>query len=81
MNADAQPLLSIFEGKIRLEVPLFQRQYVWSQTQQWEPLWEDVSRKLLSTSKGIRKDRSTFLGQWSSIKSRPPSSMCLSGRS
>jgi len=30
MKADAAPLLSVFEKKIRLEVPLFQRQYVWN---------------------------------------------------
>jgi hypothetical protein len=28
----------------RLEVPLFQRPYVWSEERQWEPLWEDVVR-------------------------------------
>ena len=42
MNANAIPFLNIFEKKLRLEVPLFQRQYVWSLEQQWEPLWEDV---------------------------------------
>ena len=45
MNADAVPLLNIFAEKRRLEVPLFQRQYVWNREGQWEPLWEDVSRK------------------------------------
>lgn len=28
----------------RLIVPLFQRPYVWSQENQWEPLWADVER-------------------------------------
>ena len=41
MKANAVPLLALFERKMRLEVPLFQRQYVWSREQQWEPLWED----------------------------------------
>ena len=45
MNAEAVPLLDLFEKKMRLEVPLFQRQYVWTLVQQWEPLWEDISRK------------------------------------
>lgn len=45
MKANAVPLLAIFEKKMRLEVPLFQRQYVWSKEQQWEPLWEDIVRK------------------------------------
>ena len=43
MKADAVPLLEMFEKKMRLEVPLFQRQYVWSKEQQWEPLWKDIS--------------------------------------
>src|SRR5438445_5782124 len=45
MKANAVALLNIFNTKLRLEVPLFQRQYVWSLEQQWEPLWEDISRK------------------------------------
>lgn len=45
MNANATPFLHIFEKKHCLEVPLFQRQYVWSREQQWEPLWEDISLK------------------------------------
>jgi hypothetical protein len=32
----------IFGHHIRYVVPLFQRPYVWSLEQQWEPLWEDV---------------------------------------
>lgn len=28
----------------RLMVPLFQRPYVWNQENQWEPLWDDVTR-------------------------------------
>ena len=47
MKANAAPLLALFERKMRLEVPLFQRQYVWNQEQQWEPLWEDISRKFI----------------------------------
>jgi uncharacterized protein with ParB-like and HNH nuclease domain len=45
MQAIAIPVLALFEKKMRLEVPLFQRQYVWSREQQWELLWEDISRK------------------------------------
>jgi len=49
MDAHAVSLLNIFEKKLRLEVPLFQRQYVWSQEHQWEPLWEDISRKFVES--------------------------------
>lgn len=62
MKADAQPLLQIFDSKLRLEVPLFQRQYVWTRTQQWEPLWEDVSRKFVEHLQGRVDAPVHFLG-------------------
>lgn len=62
MEAHAVSLLAIFEKKIRLEVPLFQRQYVWNQDQQWEPLWEDISRKFIEYIEGRKDAPVHFLG-------------------
>ena len=62
MNADPIPLLDLFEKKMRLEVPLFQRQYVWTLEQQWEPLWEDVSRKFAEWIEGRSDGPVHFLG-------------------
>lgn len=62
MKADAVPLLALFEKKMRLEVPLFQRQYVWSKEQQWEPLWEDISRKFSEYLEGRKDTPVHFLG-------------------
>lgn len=62
MKADAIPLLAIFEKKMRLEVPLFQRQYVWNREQQWEPLWEDISRKFAEYLEGRKDAPVHFLG-------------------
>jgi uncharacterized protein with ParB-like and HNH nuclease domain len=62
MKANAAPLLAIFEKKMRLEVPLFQRQYVWSREQQWEPLWEDISRKFTDYLDGRKDSPVHFLG-------------------
>src|SRR5690349_15886162 len=62
MKADATPLLTIFEKKMRLEVPLFQRQYVWNREQQWEPLWEDISRKFAEYLEGRKDAPPHFLG-------------------
>lgn len=45
MHSDTVSVLKIFESKLRLEVPIFQRQYVWDLEHQWTPLWEDISRK------------------------------------
>lgn len=62
MNAGATPLLSIFEPKQRLEVPLFQRQYVWDQEHQWEPLWDDMARKFTEHLEGRTDSPVHFLG-------------------
>lgn len=62
MKANAVPLLAIFEKKIRLEVPLFQRQYVWNKSHQWEPLWEDISRKFSEYLDGRKEAPVHFLG-------------------
>ncbi len=62
MKANAVPLLAIFEKKLRLEVPLFQRQYVWNKEQQWEPLWEDISRKFSEYLEGRKDAPVHFLG-------------------
>ncbi len=62
MDAHAVPLLTIFEKKMRLEVPLFQRQYVWSRDQQWEPLWEDITRKFIEHLDGRKDAPVHFLG-------------------
>ncbi len=62
MRADAVALLTIFDRKLRLEVPLFQRQYVWSQEEQWEPLWDDISRKFSEYLEGRKDAPIHFLG-------------------
>lgn len=62
MKASAISVLAIFESKSRLEVPLFQRQYVWTQSDQWEPLWEDISRKFRDCLGGRKDAPVHFLG-------------------
>ncbi|PPF77151.1 DUF262 domain-containing protein [Pseudoclavibacter sp. Z016] len=43
---EANPLTprDLFEGRVHFEIPTFQRPYVWSREEQWEPLWEDIVR-------------------------------------
>lgn len=62
MKANAAPILAVFEKKMRLEVPLFQRQYVWNREQQWEPLWEDIERKFTEFLEGRKDAPVHFLG-------------------
>lgn len=44
MEAHARTPRELFEGKVQYEIPPFQRPYVWTETDQWEPLWRDVAR-------------------------------------
>ncbi|HEX9808692.1 MAG TPA: DUF262 domain-containing HNH endonuclease family protein, partial [Alphaproteobacteria bacterium] len=62
MKADDVPLLALFEKKMRLEVPLFQRQYIWGKDEQWEPLWEDIERKFSEYLEGRKDAPKHFLG-------------------
>ena len=71
MKANAVPLLALFEKKMRLEVPLFQRQYVWSREQQWEPLWEDIARKFTEYLEGRTETPVHFLAMVLDLKMTP----------
>lgn len=62
MDAGAISLLDVFEKKMRLEIPMFQRQYVWNEQMQWAPLWEDISRKFAEFIEGRKDAPVHFLG-------------------
>ena len=62
MKATAVSLLALFETKMQLEVPLFQRQYVWQREKHWEPLWEDIERKFTDYLDGRKDAPIHFLG-------------------
>jgi uncharacterized protein with ParB-like and HNH nuclease domain len=62
MNVHKSSLLAIFDAKQRIEVPLFQRQYVWSEEQHWLPLWEDIERKFTEALEGRKDAPNHFLG-------------------
>jgi len=42
MKTDILTPADIFHKEIHYIIPPFQRRYVWTQKEQWEPLWEDV---------------------------------------
>ena len=42
MHTDILTPKDLFQKDVRYTIPSFQRPYVWSQDEQWEPLWEDV---------------------------------------
>lgn len=42
MRTDKATIFDLFENRRRYIVPLFQRGYVWTRDDQWEPLWDDL---------------------------------------
>jgi len=42
VKANSISLQKIFEQTIRYRIPLFQRPYVWNETDNWTPVWDDV---------------------------------------
>lgn len=44
MKADALTPRDLFDGKVQYEIPSFQRPYVWTEEDQWAPLWSDIKR-------------------------------------
>ncbi len=66
MKTDKITVFTLFETQRRYLVPIFQRGYVWTKEQQWEPLWEDIAEqaKFLQINRGASKNtvRKHFLG-------------------
>jgi len=44
MEAHARAPRDLFDGKVCYEIPPFQRPYVWTEEDQWQPLWDDIAR-------------------------------------
>ena len=44
MEAKALTPRDLFDGKVTFEIPPFQRPYVWTEEDQWQPLWDDIAR-------------------------------------
>ena len=42
MHTDILSPKDLFQKEVRYTIPAFQRPYVWTQDNQWEPLWEDL---------------------------------------
>jgi hypothetical protein len=61
MKAHARSVFHLFDGKRRYLIPLFQRQYVWTQARQWEPLWEDIA-SVLERRRQQRTAQPHFMG-------------------
>lgn len=64
MEADALTPRDLFDPTVCYEVPPFQRPYVWTEEDQWQPLWDDIVRVADTMIESGRDDieASHFLG-------------------
>ena len=46
LKTDFVSIHTLFSGPVQFIIPVYQRHYVWSQDEQWEPLWQDIIDKL-----------------------------------
>lgn len=44
MKAEAVTPRDLFDSRVQYEIPAFQRPYVWTEDDQWSPMWADVRR-------------------------------------
>ena len=49
MEAKALTPVDLFGGRVCYEIPPFQRPYVWTEEDQWQPLWDDIARVAAAT--------------------------------
>jgi Protein of unknown function DUF262/Protein of unknown function (DUF1524) len=61
MKADSFSVRQLFVQDRRYLVPLFQRPYVWEESGQWQPLWEDVI-KVVERRRDGQAAKPHFLG-------------------
>ena len=46
MDTTSVDVDALFSGETQFIIPLFQRHYVWTLDDQWEPLWDDIMGKV-----------------------------------
>jgi hypothetical protein len=52
MKSETIPAQQVFQDRRQYLVPFYQRAYVWTKEDQWEPLWNDVADKAEARVKG-----------------------------
>jgi uncharacterized protein with ParB-like and HNH nuclease domain len=62
MQTTSVTIQSLFGQKVQYRIPLFQRHYVWTMEDQWQPLWEDIEEKSTQHLLQQIKERCHFTG-------------------
>ena len=75
MDTKAITPRELFDGTVCYEIPPFQRPYVWTEEDQWQPLWTDIEH-VADAVEEARKERGRgrsppiSSARWSSSSSR-----------
>ena len=46
LEANFVSVHTLFSGPVQFVIPVYQRHYVWSEEEQWKPLWQDIIDKI-----------------------------------
>lgn len=52
MKSETIAIQQVFQDRRQYRVPFYQRAYVWTKEEQWEPLWNDVAEKAEARENG-----------------------------
>ena len=55
---------ALFGREIQFIIPLFQRHYVWTEVEQWEPLWSDIEGKVCQRLSEEHQEQQFFPFYW-----------------
>lgn len=62
MKAGPVVIGQILQQRARYKVPTYQRKYVWTKTEQWEPFWGDIRTKATERLAGREQRFSHYMG-------------------
>lgn len=62
MDTDNPTIQQLFKDRRQYMVPFYQRSFVWTLRDQWQPLWEDIERKAEARLLGSSSSTPHFLG-------------------
>ena len=64
LDADTISIHDLFGGPRQFRIPVYQRHYVWTQEDQWKPLWQDIQDKIVENAQvEVDQDRNPhFVG-------------------
>lgn len=51
LDADPASVHDLFNGRIHYQIPVYQRHYVWTEDEQWIPLWRNIVESVVANAR------------------------------